>query len=143
MPDMRIALPDEMHDGFIERLRRLLWLKRDHLDELNDRGVGMLNRAIISSFDDCVSLTMSPTDFARLRDLQHPKAAPTQPRRGTQEPKSAAQLLANPPPLSESTPHQGVGAANERRLLSRETPAGRGRRANRGLFTLNLAPFAY
>lgn len=81
MPDMRAALPDEMHDGFIERLRHLLWLKRDHFDELNARGVAMLNRAIISSFDDCVSLTLSSADFARLRELQHPTAAPTQPRR--------------------------------------------------------------
>ena len=40
----------QLRDGYLSRLRRLLRLRRDHFDELNDQGLRLLDRSIFAAY---------------------------------------------------------------------------------------------
>ena len=41
---------------YVARLRRLLRLRSDHLDDLNEQGLWLLDRSIFATYQDCVEL---------------------------------------------------------------------------------------
>lgn len=53
---LRPATEDQMRIGHTDRLKRLLRLRRDHFDELNDAGLRLLDRSIFATFCDCVDI---------------------------------------------------------------------------------------
>ncbi len=50
------AKPDQLRDGYLSRLRRLLRLRRDHFDELNEQGLRLLDRSIFAAYCDCLDI---------------------------------------------------------------------------------------
>ena len=48
--------PEQLRDGYLNRLRRLLRLRRDHFDELNEQGLRLLDRSIFASYCDCIDI---------------------------------------------------------------------------------------
>ncbi len=50
------ATPDQLKDGYLNRLRRLLRLRRDHFEELNDQGLRLLDRSIFAAYCDCLDI---------------------------------------------------------------------------------------
>lgn len=53
---LSVANNEMLADGYLSRLRRLLRLRRDHYDELNDQGLRLLDRSIFAAFCDCVDI---------------------------------------------------------------------------------------
>ena len=43
------ARPEQLTSGYLQRLRRLLRLRRDHFEELNEAGLRLLDRSIFSA----------------------------------------------------------------------------------------------
>ncbi|MBF6599915.1 MAG: hypothetical protein IVW36_05340, partial [Dehalococcoidia bacterium] len=56
MPDVARARPEQLKDGYLNRLRRLLRLRRDHFEELNDAGLRLLDRSIFAAYCDCLDI---------------------------------------------------------------------------------------
>ncbi len=50
------ATPEQLVEGYKNRLRRLLRLRRDHFDELNEQGLRLLDRSIFAAFCDLVDI---------------------------------------------------------------------------------------
>ena len=67
---LHVASPEELRDGALSRLRRLLRLRRDHFDELNDEGLRMLERGIFASYCDCVDAGCTAEAKAIMRDVR-------------------------------------------------------------------------
>lgn len=65
--------------GFLMRLRRLLRLRRDHADEMNARGLALMDDMIVRSFRDC--LEVGAGDEARLLTASIRSAIPIRKRR--------------------------------------------------------------
>lgn len=83
MKDLRAAIdeiahakPDQLRDGYLSRLRRLLRLRRDHFDELNEQGLRLLDRSIFAAYCDCIDI--GQVDAARniLKDVRLTIALP-------------------------------------------------------------------
>jgi hypothetical protein len=77
MKDMRTALseirratPDDLRDGYLNRLRRLLRLRRDHFDELNEQGLRLLDRSIFAAYCDCIDIGQGEAAKAVLKDVR-------------------------------------------------------------------------
>jgi hypothetical protein len=68
--DLSSAAPTQLRDGYLNRLRRLLRLRRDHFEELNDQGLRLLDRSIFAAYCDC--LDIGEVDAARgiLKDVR-------------------------------------------------------------------------
>jgi len=45
-----------LQNAYLRRLRRLLRLRTDHHEDLNDQGLWLLDRSIFTSYRDCVDL---------------------------------------------------------------------------------------
>jgi len=45
-----------LQNAYLGRLRRLLRLRTDHHEDLNDQGLWLLDRSIFTSYRDCVDL---------------------------------------------------------------------------------------
>jgi len=45
-----------LQNAHLERLRRLLRLRTDHHEDLNDQGLWLLDRSIFTTYRDCVEL---------------------------------------------------------------------------------------
>ena len=68
--DITHAKPDQLRDGYLNRLRRLLRLRRDHFDELNEQGLRLLDRSIFASYCDCIDIGQGEAAKAVLKDVR-------------------------------------------------------------------------
>ena len=64
------ARPDQLRDGYLSRLRRLLRLRRDHFDELNEQGLRLLDRSIFAAYCDCLDIGQGDAAGAILKDVR-------------------------------------------------------------------------
>ncbi len=64
------ATPEQLRDGYLARLRRLLRLRRDHFDELNDQGLRLLDRSIFAAYCDCIDIGQGDAARAVLKDVR-------------------------------------------------------------------------
>lgn len=83
MKDLRAAIdeiahakPDQLRDGYLSRLRRLLRLRRDHFDELNEQGLRLLDRSIFAAYCDCIDIGQSEAARNILKDVRLTVALP-------------------------------------------------------------------
>lgn len=53
LPSITTADREALRQGSVEQLKRLLRLRRDHADELNDAGLKLLDTSITSSVQEC------------------------------------------------------------------------------------------
>ena len=77
MKDMRAevaaitgATPGQLKDGYLNRLRRLLRLRRDHYDELNEQGLRLLDRSIFAAYCDCLDIGEGDAARTVLKDVR-------------------------------------------------------------------------
>jgi hypothetical protein len=64
------AKPDQLRDGYLSRLRRLLRLRRDHFEELNEQGLRLLDRSIFAAYCDCLDIGQGDAAKAVLKDVR-------------------------------------------------------------------------
>jgi hypothetical protein len=64
------AKPDQLRDGYLSRLRRLLRLRRDHFDELNEQGLRLLDRSIFAAYCDCLDIGQGDAAKGILKDVR-------------------------------------------------------------------------
>lgn len=64
------ARPDQLRDGYLSRLRRLLRLRRDHYEELNEAGLRLLDRSIFAAYCDCLDIGQGEEARAVLKDVR-------------------------------------------------------------------------
>jgi len=64
------ARPDQLRDGYLNRLRRLLRLRRDHFDELNEQGLRLLDRSIFAAYCDCIDIGQADAAREILKDVR-------------------------------------------------------------------------
>jgi hypothetical protein len=88
MKDVRSAIdeiahakPDQLRDGYLQRLRRLLRLRRDHFDELNDQGLRLLDRSIFAAYCDCIDIGQGDAAKSVLKDVRLTLTLPRTARR--------------------------------------------------------------
>ncbi|HZP57046.1 MAG TPA: hypothetical protein VFC53_05775 [Dehalococcoidia bacterium] len=70
IPEITRARPEELRDGYLNRLRRLLRLRRDHFDELNEQGLRLLDRSIFAAYCDCLDIGQGEAARAVLKDVR-------------------------------------------------------------------------
>jgi hypothetical protein len=68
--DIAHARPDQLRDGYLSRLRRLLRLRRDHFDELNEQGLRLLDRSILAAKSDCNDIGQGEAAKNVLKDVR-------------------------------------------------------------------------
>lgn len=71
------AKPDQLRDGYLSRLRRLLRLRRDHFDELNEQGLRLLDRSIFAAYCDCLDIGQGDAAKTVLKDVRLTLALPS------------------------------------------------------------------
>jgi hypothetical protein len=64
------AQPDQLRDGYLARLRRLLRLRRDHFEELNEQGLRLLDRSIFAAYCDCIDIGHGEAAKNVLKDVR-------------------------------------------------------------------------
>ena len=69
-PQPATASPAELREGYISRLRRLLRLRRDHFEELNDQGLRLLDRSIFAAYCDCLDIGEGDAAKSVLKDVR-------------------------------------------------------------------------
>jgi hypothetical protein len=71
-PEPRIAHAQsaQLRDGYLSRLRRLLRLRRDHFEELNDQGLRLLDRSIFAAYCDCLDIGEGDAAKDVLKDVR-------------------------------------------------------------------------
>jgi hypothetical protein len=69
-PDIQRARPEQLRDGYLNRLRRLLRLRRDHFEELNDQGLRLLDRSIFAAYCDCIDIGQGDAARDVLKDVR-------------------------------------------------------------------------
>ncbi|MDP2671241.1 MAG: hypothetical protein Q8P13_02150 [bacterium] len=60
----------QVRDGYLNRLRRLLRLRKDHFDELNEQGLRLLDRSIFAAYCDCVDIDEGAAARKILKDVR-------------------------------------------------------------------------
>ena len=75
--DIATAKPEQLTDGYLNRLRHLLNIRRKHFEELNKEGLKLVDESIFRTYCDC--LDIGQVELAReiLHDVQ-PVTNPTQ-----------------------------------------------------------------
>ncbi len=68
--DIAHAKPDQLREGYLNRLRRLLRLRRDHFDELNEQGLRLLDRSIFAAYCDCLDIGQGEAARNVLKDVR-------------------------------------------------------------------------
>jgi hypothetical protein len=68
--DIAAATTDQLREGYLQRLRRLLRLRRDHFDELNEQGLRLLDRSIFAAYCDCIDIGQGDAARAILKDVR-------------------------------------------------------------------------
>lgn len=69
-PRVAAASAGQLREGYLTRLRRLLRLRRDHFDELNDQGLRLLDRSIFAAYCDCLDIGEGEAARAVLQDVR-------------------------------------------------------------------------
>jgi hypothetical protein len=64
------ATSDQLREGYLQRLRRLLRLRRDHFEELNDAGLRLLDRSIFAAYCDCIDIGQGDAARSILKDVR-------------------------------------------------------------------------
>ena len=64
------AKPEQLRDGYLNRLRRLLRLRRDHFEELNEQGLRLLDRSIFAAYCDCLDIGQGDAAKSVLKDVR-------------------------------------------------------------------------
>jgi hypothetical protein len=64
------ATPEQLREGYLGRLRRLLRLRRDHFEELNDQGLRLLDRSIFTAYCDCLDIGEGDAAKSVLKDVR-------------------------------------------------------------------------
>lgn len=67
-----VERPADLKDHYVERLRRLLQLRSEHLGDLNHDGLWLLDRCIFATYCDCLEVGASPAAQAALRSNPSP-----------------------------------------------------------------------
>lgn len=70
LPNIARATPDQLREGYLTRLRRLLRLRRDHFDELNEQGLRLLDRSIFAAYCDCIDIGQGDAAKGVLKDVR-------------------------------------------------------------------------
>jgi len=70
LPGLNRAKPEQLREGYLSRLRRLLRLRRDHMDELNEQGLRLLDRSIFAAYCDCIDIGQGDAARAVLKDVR-------------------------------------------------------------------------
>lgn len=70
LPAIAQATSDQLREGYLQRLRRLLRLRRDHFDELNDQGLRLLDRSIFAAYCDCIDIGQGDAAKDVLKDVR-------------------------------------------------------------------------
>jgi hypothetical protein len=68
--DIDRARPEQLRDGYLSRLRRLLRLRRDHFEELNEQGLRLLDRSIFAAYCDCIDIGQGDAAREVLKDVR-------------------------------------------------------------------------
>ena len=69
-PRMAPASAAQLKEGYLSRLRRLLRLRRDHFEELNDQGLRLLDRSIFAAYCDCLDIGEGDAARVVLKDVR-------------------------------------------------------------------------
>lgn len=69
-PRIAPATSEQLREGYLSRLRRLLRLRRDHFEELNDQGLRLLDRSIFAAYCDCLDIGESDAAKSVLKDVR-------------------------------------------------------------------------
>jgi hypothetical protein len=69
-PAIAQATSEQLKEGYLQRLRRLLRLRRDHFDELNEQGLRLLDRSIFAAYCDCIDIGQGDAAKAVLKDVR-------------------------------------------------------------------------
>jgi hypothetical protein len=69
-PRIAPATSAQLKDGYLSRLRRLLRLRRDHFEELNDQGLRLLDRSIFAAYCDCLDIGEGDAAKDVLKDVR-------------------------------------------------------------------------
>lgn len=64
------SLPEQLRGGYLNRLSRLLRLRRDHFDEMNEQGLRLLDRSIFAAYCDCLDIGQGDQAKAVLKDVR-------------------------------------------------------------------------
>jgi hypothetical protein len=64
------AQPEDLREGYLNRLRRLLRLRRDHFEELNEQGLRLLDRSIFAAYCDCLDIGQGEAAKSVLKDVR-------------------------------------------------------------------------
>ena len=75
------ARPEQLRDGYLNRLRRLLRLRRDHFEELNEQGLRLLDRSIFAAYCDCIDIGQGEAARQVLKDVRLTLALPKERKR--------------------------------------------------------------
>lgn len=70
MVELNDASPEHLRDSYLSRLRRLLRLRQDHFDELNDQGLRLLDRSIFFAYTDCIDIGQGERAREVLKDVR-------------------------------------------------------------------------
>jgi hypothetical protein len=68
--DLAAATSDQLREGYLQRLRRLLRLRRDHFEELNEQGLRLLDRSIFAAYCDCLDIGQGDAARSVLKDVR-------------------------------------------------------------------------
>ncbi len=55
-PRLPQATAAQLREGYLDHLSRMLSLRRDHFDEINDAGLKLLDHSIFVTYCDCIKL---------------------------------------------------------------------------------------
>jgi hypothetical protein len=69
-PSVGAANTEQLREGYLSRLRRLLRLRRDHFEELNDQGLRLLDRSIFAAYCDCLDIGEAEAARSVLKDVR-------------------------------------------------------------------------
>ena len=69
-PRVGAANTEQLREGYLNRLRRLLRLRRDHFEELNDQGLRLLDRSIFAAYCDCLDIGHGEAARNILKDVR-------------------------------------------------------------------------
>lgn len=89
------AKPEQLSYGYVQRLRRLLRIRRDHYDELNEQGLRLLDRSIFAAYCDCLDIGQGYEAKEVLKDVRLTLALPKSTRRNASSSNNLTPLQTN------------------------------------------------